>query len=34
MATCVYQELDRGMKLREVLEGTIVCEYPTIYVVV
>jgi hypothetical protein len=27
-----YIELDRGMRLREALEGCIIAEYPTIYV--
>ena len=29
-----YQEMDRKMKLREALEGCLICEYPTLYVVV
>jgi len=29
-----YQEVDRGVKLREALEGCLISEYPTIYVVV
>ncbi len=28
-----YQEVDRKVKLREALEGCLICEYPTIYVV-
>jgi hypothetical protein len=32
--TARYQELDRKVKLREALEGCLICEYPTIYVVV
>lgn len=29
----VFKEVDREAKLREILEGTVVFEYPTLYVV-
>lgn len=28
-----FQRVDRNMKLREVLEGQVVFEYPTFYIV-
>lgn len=30
----VYEEVDKTKKLREVLEGSIVYEFPTLYVVI
>ena len=32
--TARYQEMDRKVKLREALEGCLISEYPSIYVVV